>query len=94
MCIIHKGFRGKRAVSPALIVGGNLIVLSFEIPHYSYNSPLQYKPTKKRLSKSKFRQPLYYFSISMGFYKTLPGYTSSAFFKVSTAFFKSSILRT
>ncbi len=27
MCIVHKGFRGFRAVSPAFILGGNLIGL-------------------------------------------------------------------
>ncbi len=28
MCIVHKGFRGFRAVSPAAILGGNLIGLN------------------------------------------------------------------
>jgi hypothetical protein len=33
MCIIHKGFRGFRAVSPALILGCKLIGLKPEIPY-------------------------------------------------------------
>ena len=33
MCIIHKGSRGFRAVSPALNLGGNLIGLKFAIPY-------------------------------------------------------------
>ncbi|BDD01439.1 hypothetical protein PEPS_37190 (plasmid) [Persicobacter psychrovividus] len=33
MCIVHKGFRGFRALSPALILGGNLIVLKPAIPY-------------------------------------------------------------
>lgn len=33
MCIIHKGFRGSRSYSSALIVGGNLIGLISAIPY-------------------------------------------------------------
>jgi len=33
MCIVHKGFRGFRAVSPASILGGNLIGLKHAIPY-------------------------------------------------------------
>ena len=33
MCIIHKGFRGIRAVLPASILGGNLIGLKPAIPY-------------------------------------------------------------
>ena len=33
MCIIHKGFRGFRAASPASNLGGNLIGLKPEIPY-------------------------------------------------------------
>ena len=33
MCIIHKGFRGFRAFSPASILGGNLIGLKSTIPY-------------------------------------------------------------
>jgi hypothetical protein len=32
MCIIHKGFRGFRAISPASILGGKLIGLKSAIP--------------------------------------------------------------
>jgi hypothetical protein len=33
MCIVHKGFRGFRAISPASILGGNLIGLKPAIPY-------------------------------------------------------------
>ncbi len=33
MCIVHKGFRGFRAVSPASILGSNLISLKPAIPY-------------------------------------------------------------
>ncbi len=33
MCIVHKGFRGFRAASPASILGGNLIGLKPAIPY-------------------------------------------------------------
>ena len=40
MCIIHKGFRGFRAVSPASILGGNLIGLKPAVPYEIIHSPL------------------------------------------------------
>lgn len=40
MCIVHKGFRGFRAVSPASILGGNLIALKPEIPYDTIHSTL------------------------------------------------------
>ena len=40
MCIIHKGFRGFRAVSPASNFGGNLIGLNTEIPYEIIHLPL------------------------------------------------------
>jgi len=40
MCIIHKGFRGFRAVSPASILGGNFIGLKLEIPNEIIQLPL------------------------------------------------------
>jgi hypothetical protein len=40
MCIVHKGFRGFRAVSPASILGGKLIALNFLIPYDTIHSPL------------------------------------------------------
>ncbi len=33
MCIVHKGFRGFRAASPAFILGGNLTGLKPAIPY-------------------------------------------------------------
>jgi len=39
MCIIHKGFRGFRAFSPALILGGNLIGLKHAIPYEIIHLP-------------------------------------------------------
>lgn len=33
MCIVHKGFSGFRAASPASILGGNLIGLKSAIPY-------------------------------------------------------------
>ena len=40
MCIVHKGFRGFRAVSPASILGSNLIGLNPAIPYDTIHSPL------------------------------------------------------
>ena len=40
MCIVHKGFRGFRAVSPALILGANLIGLKPAIPYEIIHQPL------------------------------------------------------
>jgi hypothetical protein len=40
MCIVHKGFRGFRAVSPASILAGNLISLKPAIPYDTIHSPL------------------------------------------------------
>ncbi len=40
MCIVHKGFRGFRAVSPALTLGGNLIGLKPAIPYDTIHSTL------------------------------------------------------
>ncbi|SFU63003.1 hypothetical protein SAMN05216364_10427 [Porphyromonadaceae bacterium KHP3R9] len=39
MCIVHKGFRGFRAVSPASILAGNLISLKPTIPYDTIHSP-------------------------------------------------------
>jgi hypothetical protein len=41
MCIVHKGFRGFRAASPASILGGNLIGLNPAIPYDTIHSTLQ-----------------------------------------------------
>ena len=40
MCIVHKGFRGFRAVSPASTLGGNLIGMKPAIPYDTIHSPL------------------------------------------------------
>ncbi len=40
MCIVHKGFRGFRAVSPAANLGGILIGLSPAIPYDTIHSTL------------------------------------------------------
>jgi hypothetical protein len=40
MCIVHKGFKGFRAVSPASILGGNLISLKPETPYDTIHSTL------------------------------------------------------
>ncbi len=40
MCIVHKGFRGFRAVSPASVLGGNLISLKPAIPYDTIHSTL------------------------------------------------------
>jgi hypothetical protein len=40
MCIVHKGFRGFRAVSPASILGGNLRSLKSAIPYDTIHSTL------------------------------------------------------
>jgi len=40
MCIVHKGFRGFRAVSPASILDSNLIGLNSAIPYDTIHSPL------------------------------------------------------
>jgi len=43
MCIIHKGFRGFRALSPASNFGGNLIGLKPAIPYEIIHQPLYAK---------------------------------------------------
>ena len=40
MCIVHKGFRGFRAASLALILGSNLIGLKLAIPYDTIHSTL------------------------------------------------------
>lgn len=40
MCIVHKGFRGFRAASPASILGGDLIGLKPVIPYDTIHSTL------------------------------------------------------
>jgi len=44
MCIVHKGFKGFRAVSPASILGGNYIGLKPAIPYDTIHSPLAFIP--------------------------------------------------
>jgi len=39
MCIVHKGFRGIRAVSPSLNLGGNLIGLKPAPPYDTIHQP-------------------------------------------------------
>ena len=51
MCIIPKGFRGFRAVSPASNLGGNLIGLKPEIPYEIIHSTLWAKLRKRFLLK-------------------------------------------
>jgi hypothetical protein len=51
MCIVHKGFRGFRAVPPALFSGGKLIDLKPAIPYDTIHSTLWATP---RLSNSIF----------------------------------------
>jgi hypothetical protein len=40
MCIIHKGFRGFRAMSPASILGGSLLSIKSAIPYEIIHKPL------------------------------------------------------
>ncbi len=40
MCIVHKGFRGFRAVLPASILGGNSKGLNLAIPYDTIHQPL------------------------------------------------------
>jgi len=63
MCIVHKGFRGFRALSPASILGGNLTGLKPAIPYDTIHSPLgvienrqnqQYEKTHKYSNYFKF----------------------------------------
>ena len=56
MCIIHKGFSGFRAASPASILGGNLIGLKPAIPYdtihstlYASVKPIRYINTIKKI---------------------------------------------
>jgi len=46
MCIIHKGFRGFRALSPASILVCNLIGLKSAIPYEIIHLPLPTRPRK------------------------------------------------
>ncbi len=47
MCIIHKGFRGFRALSPTSNLGGNLIGLKPAIPYEIIHSTLYFIKRKK-----------------------------------------------
>ena len=49
MCIVHKGFRGFRAISPASILGGKLIGLKPAIPYDTIHSPLAAIRKKNKL---------------------------------------------
>ena len=40
ICIVHKGFRGFRALSPASSLGGNLIGLKSAIPYDTIHATL------------------------------------------------------
>ena len=40
ICIVHKGFRGFRTLSPASILGGNLIGLKSAIPYDTIHSTM------------------------------------------------------
>ena len=42
MCILHKGFRGFRTLSPASILGGNLTGLKPAIPYDTIHSTLAF----------------------------------------------------
>jgi hypothetical protein len=42
MCIVHKGFRGFRALSPASVLGGNLTGLKPAIPYDTIHSTLAF----------------------------------------------------
>jgi hypothetical protein len=48
MCIVHKGFRGFRAVSLAWFLGGNVTGLKLEIPYAPYTN--RCAPLEKRAS--------------------------------------------
>jgi hypothetical protein len=52
MCIVHKGFSGFRAVSPASNLGGNLIGLKSAIPYDTIHSPL---PASARMQCGKVK---------------------------------------
>jgi hypothetical protein len=52
ICIVHKGFRGFRAFSPASILGGNLIGLKPAIPYDTIHSPLCFSVKKRREHKT------------------------------------------
>lgn len=51
MCIVHKGFRGKRALSSASILGGNLIGLKPAIPYDTIHSTFGAIRKKNKLVK-------------------------------------------
>lgn len=51
MCIIHKGFRGLRAISSVSIFGGNLIILKSTIPYEIIHSPLAHIKNNVRRKK-------------------------------------------
>lgn len=41
MCMVHKSFRGLRAVSPVSVLGGNLIGTKLKIPYAPYHLPVE-----------------------------------------------------
>jgi len=59
MCIVHKGFRGFRVVSPASILGGNLIGLKPEIPYDTIHSTLASIESQNR-RKIIFNKKMYF----------------------------------
>ncbi len=56
MCIVHKGFRGFRTVSPASILGGNWIGLKPAIPYDTIHSTLGGMGLRKNENVSFIKQ--------------------------------------
>lgn len=53
MCIVHKGFTGFRAVSPALILGGNLTGFKPETPYDTIHATCpQFEKTNLHIDNS------------------------------------------
>ncbi len=65
MCIIHKGFRGFRAASPASNLGGNLIGLKPAIPYEIIHSPLGFM--QKRPNILKQLSTIFFFLVTTTF---------------------------
>jgi len=59
MCIIHKGFRGNRELSPASIFAGNMTGLKSEIPYEIIHSTLCTSKTNSAIDET-----FEYFNIS------------------------------
>lgn len=66
MCIVHKGFRGFRGVSPASNLGGSLIGLKPAIPYDTIHATLAVILETQKNENNGKNSDLYIFNNSFG----------------------------